>query len=326
MDTPVQVIPSDICSIIDLNRRSTYLALSFTGERVFLYRGTFYRENAYYICEDHCSFWDFLPTNNGTSAVCVTASSGFVKRYRRTIPFDPRENEGLLLSFIEVFDILINMFSKDSLHHAYFIEGEKTAVLATVEAFLQDAFDLKRGGHPDVHFSEYESMGIDESRALQAMQSMRPLLGDRKIFIITVQSITNEAQNSLLKVFEEPTSGTHFFVISPSQRILLPTLRSRMVVLTHSSTDGNAGVGAGEFMKLSYKDRFAFVAPLIEEKDRFKAENLLQGIVSVIDEDKESLDKSKGEILKELLILIRYVKDRSSSLKLILERVTLMDF
>jgi hypothetical protein len=158
------------------------------------------------------------------------------------------------------------------------------------------------------------------------MQSMRPLLGDRKIFIIVAQSITGEAQNSLLKVFEEPTPGTHFFVISPSQRILLPTLRSRMIVLVHESAGETGENGAREFMNLSYKDRFTFVAEMIEAKDRSKAEGLLQGIVSVLDEDKDSLDKTRGELIKELLILIRYVKDRSSSLKLILERVALMDF
>ncbi len=218
------------------------------------------------------------------------------------------------------------MFDAQKLHHAYFIEGDRAAILATVEAFLKDAFGLKREGHPDVHFSEYESMGIDESRALQGMQSMRPLLGDRKIFIIVTQSITGEAQNSLLKVFEEPTPGTHFFVIAPTQRILLPTLRSRMIVLVHESSGETGDKGAREFMNLSYKDRFAFVAEMIEAKDRSKAEALLQGIVSVLDEDKDSLDKTRGELIKELLILIRYVKDRSSSLKLILERVALMDF
>lgn len=216
------------------------------------------------------------------------------------------------------------MFSKDTLHHAYFIEGDRALVLAAIESFLEEAFNIKREGNPDVHVGEYESLGIDESRALQEMQSMRPLLGDRKFFIIVTRSMTGEAQNSLLKVFEEPTPGTHFFVISPSQRILLPTLRSRLRVIVHESSSEIAGGGAKEFIKLSYKDRLAYIAPLVEEKDRSKAESLLQGIVALIDEDKESLDKKRGETLKELLTLISYLRDRSSSLKLILERVSLM--
>ena len=54
----------------------------------------------------------------------------------------------------------------------------------------------------------------------------------KKIFIIETGFFTREAQNSLLKVFEEePTEGTHFFVFTPSAETLLPTLRSRMVIL-----------------------------------------------------------------------------------------------
>jgi hypothetical protein len=99
-----------------------------------------------------------------------------------------------------------------------------------------------------------------------------------------------------------------------------------MTILVHESAGETNNGGAKEFMRLSYKDRFTFVADMIEAKDRSKAEGLLQGIVSVLDEDKESLDKPRGEQLRELLTMIRYVKDRSSSLKLILERVSLMDF
>lgn len=213
------------------------------------------------------------------------------------------------------------MFPKDSLHHAYFIEGERQSALADIEAFLRDSFGIVRQGHPDVHYSEYESMGIDESRQLQEMQSMRPVVGDKKIFILATDAITSEAQNSLLKVFEEPTPGTHFFVISSSQRILLPTLRSRMVIVSHPSARTDQGAKeARAFLKLSVKDRLAFVSGLIEEKDKAKAEDFLQSVV-------EELHKTKKiAAAKEVLSLVKYLKDRSPSLKLILERSALLDF
>lgn len=212
------------------------------------------------------------------------------------------------------------MFSKDSLHHAYFIEGEKSAVLAELEAFLMDAFKISRQGNPDVHFAHHESFGIDEGRGLQEMQSLRPVMGDKKIFILTIGSITSEAQNSLLKVFEEPTPGTHFFVISSSQRILLPTLRSRMVVLTHASAAKSDMKGeARKFIPMSPKSRLEFVAPFIEEKDKAKVENFLQAVVGELHKE------GKMEAVREILLLIKYLKDRSSSLKLILERTALLD-
>jgi len=213
------------------------------------------------------------------------------------------------------------MFQKENLHHAYFIEGEKASILIDLEAFLSDAFQIVRQGHPDVHFAEYESFGIDEGRELQSAQSMKPVMGDRKIFILITSSITSEAQNSLLKVFEEPTPGTHFFVISSSQRILLPTLRSRMVVVSHASAQNRDESGqAKRFLSLDPKGRLDLVAPLIEEKDKSKAEGFLQALVT------ELHVKGKPKAIKELLLLIRYLKDRSPSLKLILERAALLDF
>lgn len=213
------------------------------------------------------------------------------------------------------------MFSKDTLHHAYFIEGEKATVLAELEAFLSDAFNIVRHGNPDVHFVEHESFGIDEGRGIQEMQQLRPVMGDKKIFILTIGAITSEAQNSLLKVFEEPTPGTHFFVISSSQRILLPTLRSRMVVLTHASTaKTDLRAEARKFIPMSPKSRLEFVAPYIEEKDRAKAESFLQAVISELHREK------KMDAIREILPLIKYLKDRSSSLKLILERMALLNF
>ncbi len=219
------------------------------------------------------------------------------------------------------------MFSKDTLHHAYFIEGERRAVLADIEAFLKDAFSIVREGHPDVHYAEYGSFGIDESRGLQDMQSLRPLTGDKKIFIITLDSITSEAQNSLLKVFEEPTPGTHFFIISSSSRILLPTLKSRMVVIAHSSKGGESHTtDARKFITASIKERFEYISDMVEAKDKVGAEYFLQNLIFELTKTNISeASPYKLKSIKEILTLITYLKDRSSSVKLILERVALFE-
>lgn len=219
------------------------------------------------------------------------------------------------------------MFPKDSLHHAYFIEGDKVAIVNDIDSFLTDSFGIVRQGHPDVHYASYESFGIDEGRSLQEMQSVRPFMGDKKIFIITLDSITSEAQNSLLKVFEEPTPGAHFFVVSSSARILLPTLRSRMVVITHSSKDEKShNSDAKKFISSSIKDRLEYVADIIESKDKSAAEEFLQNLISEL--SKKDLSKAvphKAQSIKEILTLVTYLKDRAPSLKLILERVALLD-
>ena len=149
-------------------------------------------------------------------------------------------------------------------------------------------------------------------------------LGDRKVFVLAVRGITSEAQNALLKVFEEPTPGAHFFVVSPSSSILLPTLRSRMVVLTHPSAErgargeASAAADAKAFVSMGVKDRLALVQPMIEEKDRPRAEAFLQALVG------ELRTAGKIKAVREVLPLLGYLKDRASSLKLILERVALL--
>lgn len=212
------------------------------------------------------------------------------------------------------------LLQKDSLHHAYFIEGEKEAVLFDIENFLLKAFQIVREGNPDVHYAFHESFGIDDSKALQDMQSMKPIVGDKKIFIIALESITSEAQNSLLKVFEEPTLGTHFFIISSSQKILLPTLRSRMVIISHDSTKNQKNnTDIKEFISMSLRDRLAFISNMIETKDKTATENFLQALTA-------ELHKTKNmKVIKEILSLTKYLKDRAPSIKLILERVALLD-
>ena len=151
---------------------------------------------------------------------------------------------------------------------------------------------------------------------------MKPVVGDKKIFIISTNSITSEAQNSLLKVFEEPTPGTHFFVIASSARILLPTLRSRMVVISHDSArKKDTSLEPKKFMAMSPKDRLSFVTEMIEEKDKASAEGFLLALVWEL-----HTQKGKGATIKEILSLVKYLKDRAPSLKLILERVALLKF
>jgi DNA polymerase III gamma/tau subunit len=81
----------------------------------------------------------------------------------------------------------------------------------------------------------YETFGVDEGRELKEAQLSKSFGGGKKIFVISFETITVEAQNSLLKVFEEPTPDTHFFLISRTGSRLLPTLRSRIVFLQTES-------------------------------------------------------------------------------------------
>ena len=99
--------------------------------------------------------------------------------------------------------------SRSGLHHAYLLEGIAESILKELHEFLEEGLSFHIKGNPDFWHGAFDTFGIDDGRALKEMQSRRPV-GERKIFIVQANFFTREAQNALLKVFEEPTPNTHF--------------------------------------------------------------------------------------------------------------------
>jgi hypothetical protein len=112
-------------------------------------------------------------------------------------------------------------------HHAYFLEGE----LREFDALAHMLRENERFEPHDPGFvaRQYDKFGIDEARDLIANASLKNT-GGRTLFVLGVGSMTSEAQQSLLKLFEEPQQGTQFVLLLP-HGTLLPTLRSRMLDL-----------------------------------------------------------------------------------------------
>lgn len=54
----------------------------------------------------------------------------------------------------------------------------------------------------------------------------------RVIIIKDADSMTDQAQNALLKSLEEPSRGTHFILIAREASLVLPTIRSRCQIMT----------------------------------------------------------------------------------------------
>jgi len=79
-----------------------------------------------------------------------------------------------------------------------------------------------------------------------------------KYIIIGSNSFTNVAQNSLLKVLEEPPKNIEFIIISPTKSNLLPTVRSRLPIVkvqkSHSVHDIELNLA-----RIDYAEVFAFL-------------------------------------------------------------------
>lgn len=203
----------------------------------------------------------------------------------------------------------------EKMHHAYLVLGTD---IMSLENELAVSLDFKRQGNPDTLFGEHESFGIDEARNLSVWAIKKPF-GARKVAFIKLASMTSEAQNALLKLFEEPVANTYFFLILVSLGGVIPTLLSRVHVLVGSnSADGGRKLGE-DFLKADVSKRFKIIDPIIKNKDKEKARKLIASISSAI-LAKENRDAwSLGTVLNSE----KFIRGRAPSLKLILEWLVL---
>jgi DNA polymerase III delta prime subunit len=214
-------------------------------------------------------------------------------------------------------------------HHAYFIHSFKDSV-HTLKEFLLEKFQINHKQNPDFFYEKFETLGIDDSRRIKEIHLSKSLRNDsKKIFIIETSSITHEAQNSLLKIFEEPNEGNHFFLIMPTYHTLLPTLRSRLSILK-SGDDIEHGIEIIEkvemFLKLSKKDKVGFMEDLAKDlaDEKISKSEIIEFLsaLEVVLYRKNGLKEEKA--LKSILKAREYMNDRSPSVKQLLTFVAIV--
>ncbi len=204
-------------------------------------------------------------------------------------------------------------------YHAYVIEGEERAALRELEDFFSAGGVVMRG-NPDYHTATSEQFLIEDANKLMADAHLRSV-GEKKIFVHSFSFITHEAQNALLKLFEEPPHGTHFFLIVPTASLLLPTVRSRMQIVKVSNrtevNDDALSKQVKDFLHASKADRIALVKDLAA--DRSRAALFFDALEHVLVERTKST-----ETLEALYQAKNYIRDRGASPKILLEYLALM--
>ncbi|MEK7588202.1 MAG: hypothetical protein AAB438_00090 [Patescibacteria group bacterium] len=234
---------------------------------------------------------------------------------------------------------------KKNLHHAYLLEGDKNEIIPQVFSILED-LNIKTSANPDFYNLDIDSFKIDDARNLKSMTSDRSFSGEatsKKIFLISANSFLLEAQNSLLKVFEEPIENTHFFIVTPSTQIFIPTLLSRFFVIKSESASARQDLmeentlEAEKFIKLPLVKRIDFLKELLavdedeeegNEKDspRARALRFLDNLEFVLH---KKISKSNHiglpyvELFKQMFIVRKYLRQPGSSAKSLMESVAL---
>jgi hypothetical protein len=180
---------------------------------------------------------------------------------------------------------------KNNLHHAYLIEGRREEVLPEILEFIQ-SLGVKSGNADFVEIHT-DSFKIEDARNLKSYGVEKSVSSNKKIYVISANNFLLEAQQALLKMFEEPVLDTHFFLIVPNINSLLKTLVSRFYVI-HSGEGILPEIeDAKKFVSMPIALRLEFIKELlVEEEDgeyeivlnstRAKALKFLNALESVL--------------------------------------------
>lgn len=210
-------------------------------------------------------------------------------------------------------------------HHAYLLEGSRSGAKDYLASFLfERGFNTDQ--NPDYHIFEDVSFSVDDARSIREMARNKPL-GSRKVFVFLPSRFSEESQNALLKVLEEPTPDTHFFILLPAREMLLPTLLSRLEIIRLNrweAGDNQYMKDAEKFLGLSKPARLAFIKKLVdknklEEDERVFLAPFLDSLLLIL--------KGRGAKMKDIKPVYKerlYADDPAAMPKLILEHLALV--
>jgi hypothetical protein len=224
--------------------------------------------------------------------------------------------------------------------HAFFYAGDGEQGITAALAFGERELGMSLTGNPDILIERHGLFSVDDARRIAAKAELVPMKGETKLFIISANRIFHEAQNAMLKLFEEPPAGTTLVLVIPSEGNLLYTLRSRLLPLPVKSEEGEViSEEAQTFIKGNEKAREKVVEEILDEaksdKDeekqeaRAKALRFAEGLsrAAYAAWRNEAGPDARDELqsfLHDLDRLVPVLHDRSAPLKPILEHILII--
>ena len=169
-----------------------------------------------------------------------------------------REGDGMarfadVVGHHDIIQYMKTAVEQKKVSHAYILNGERGSgkkLLARLFAMTlqcesgqsepcgkcRSCKQVESGNHPDIITLTHEkpgSISVDDVREqINGDIQIKPYAGPYKIYIIPgADMMTPQAQNALLKTIEEPPEYAVIFLLTENAESLLPTIRSRCVML-----------------------------------------------------------------------------------------------
>lgn len=194
---------------------------------------------------------------------------------------------------------------------------------------FNEFIDRKRFSY--VFSKHYDSFKINDARNIKSLGVEKT--DKESLFIISFTHINRETQNTLLKMIEEPKSQTTFFFIFPNAKKLLPTILSRLELLSMNRVfdTQKRKIIAIDFIKMTLNERFILVKsltgklkkgePAESKLNKFDTQSLLDDLE--IFYFKQKPNEQRNQILKTILKNREYINTNGASIKMILDNVAM---
>ena len=129
---------------------------------------------------------------------------------------------------------------------------------------------------------------------------------DEKILVIHANSFRTEAQNALLKIIEEPPRNIKFIIVTQSKNLLLPTIRSRMLIENKLTKKPKMSVELN-LKSLGLKELTSFIDQKIaeEQAQKFGKNELKELVGAIVTKAVDSGYKFSGEEMEYFFSLIK---------------------
>lgn len=235
-------------------------------------------------------------------------------------------------------------------HHAFYYAGDSEKGVEQALSYAQSALGLAGAHDPDISIHRFGLFSVEDARKISDVVYRAPTQGSRKLIVIVAPRMFEQAQNALLKIFEEPPHGVTLVLVIPSHGILLPTLLSRLqsLSLSPSVCNGslkeepkNASVDSftQQFIAADPKERAKLIAKLVDlsksdneetkQAARISSITFIENLIRYFYASREKADSigDKARLTRFLSDLNRFMPlmhARSAPLKLIFEHILIV--
>lgn len=121
---------------------------------------------------------------------------------------------------------LQTFIDKGNIPHAMLMIGTSGCGKTTAARIMAEALGCQSDDAEEINASD--KRGIDDIRAVRRAAALRPMRGGARVFIIDeAQKLTDDAQNSLLKVLEDPPPTAYFILCTTAPLKLRKEIRTR---------------------------------------------------------------------------------------------------